>query len=83
MIVEQRKRYTLYCIQHKDQFGRLFHRTKLKASWAGKARKELCDISGFNDAIFCHLKRFMLTARSLETCKSVAEIVLEDISKVR
>ena len=83
MIVQQRKRFTLYCIQHKDQFGRLFHRTKLKASWAGKAKKELQDLCGHKDAIFCHLKRFMFTARSLETCKSVGEIVLDDLSHVR
>ncbi|MDP2593513.1 MAG: MYG1 family protein [bacterium] len=45
-------------------------------SWAGKRDKELADISGVADAIFCHNGRFFAVARSKEGATELAKQAL-------
>ncbi|MBN2881386.1 MYG1 family protein [Candidatus Woesearchaeota archaeon] len=43
------------------------------ADWAGKEGSELQEVSGFNDAQFCHMNRFMLKTKTLEGAVDVAK----------
>lgn len=46
------------------------------ASWGGKAGKELAKITGVEDAVFCHNKLFVCSAKSKEGALKLAEIAL-------
>lgn len=46
-------------------------------AWAGKRDKELSDITGVSDAVFCHNKRFMVVAKSKEGALKLAKLALE------
>ncbi len=59
------------------QAPRLFESRKLfPESWAGKRDKELAEITGAPDAVFCHNKRFMVIAKSKEGALKLANIAL-------
>ena len=45
--------------------------------WAGKRGQEFADITGINDAIFCHNARFMCVAKSKEGALKLAQLALE------
>jgi uncharacterized UPF0160 family protein len=45
-------------------------------SWAGKRDKELADVTGISDAIFCHNGRFMVVAKSKESAIKLAQKAL-------
>jgi uncharacterized UPF0160 family protein len=51
-------------------------RKPLPESWGGKADKDLQDISGVSDAIFCHNARFMAAAQTKEGAIKLAKIAL-------
>ena len=53
-------------------------RKDLPATWAGKQRKELQDITGVADAEFCHNGRFIAAAHSKEGALKLAELALAD-----
>ena len=54
------------------------NRKSLPAAWAGKRGKELADISGVPDAVFCHNALFMAVAESREGARKLAEIALDN-----
>ncbi len=47
-------------------------------SWQGLRDKELADITGVSDAIFCHRNGFMCVAKSKDGAIKLAELALED-----
>lgn len=51
-------------------------RQQLPEAWAGKMEKELQDISGIPEALFCHRKRFMGTAKTKEGAIKMAQKAL-------
>ena len=59
----------------KDK-GSFESRKPFPESWAGKMAKELADITGVSDALFCHNKRFLATAVSREGAIKLAELAL-------
>jgi uncharacterized UPF0160 family protein len=52
-------------------------RKPLPSSWAGKRDKELQEITGVEDALFAHRKRFMASAETKEGAIMLAKIALE------
>jgi uncharacterized UPF0160 family protein len=53
------------------------NRKDFPISWAGKRDKELADVTGVSDALFCHNKLFLAVARSKEGALALAKIALE------
>lgn len=60
-----------------DQFS-FESRKNLPLSWAGKSFKELSEITGVPDAIFCHNARFLAVAETQDSILKMAEIALKD-----
>ena len=58
--------------------GSFEDRRPLPASWAGLSDKELQDVSGINDAMFCHNGLFIAGAKSFESTMKMASIALQD-----
>jgi uncharacterized UPF0160 family protein len=57
--------------------GQQFSSKKLlPASWAGKRGKELVEITGISDAVFCHRARFLAIAKTKEGILEMADQVL-------
>jgi len=52
-------------------------RKPLPTSWAGKVDKELQEVTGVPDAIFCHRALFTVVAKSKEGALALAEIALK------
>lgn len=50
----------------------------LPLSWAGKRDDELCAVTGTDDAVFCHVDRFIAGARSLESIMKMAKMALDE-----
>lgn len=50
------------------------NRKSLPATWAGKSSKELAEVTGVADAVFCHNKRFIAAARSKEGALKLATL---------
>lgn len=48
-------------------------RKDMPATWAGKRDKELADITGVSDAIFCHNKLFLAVAKTREGALALAK----------
>lgn len=53
------------------------NRKDLPAAWAGLKQKELQDVSGVPDAVFCHNNLFFLVAKSKEGAIKLAQIAVE------
>lgn len=53
-------------------------RKDLPASWAGKRDDALNQVTGLEDAIFCHPARFLAGAKSKESILKMAELALQD-----
>ena len=53
------------------------NRKDLPKTWAGKSGKELADISGVADALFCHNKLFIAVAGSKEGALALAQIAVD------
>ncbi|HUC96480.1 MAG TPA: MYG1 family protein [Candidatus Saccharimonadales bacterium] len=58
--------------------GSFENRKKLPASWAGKIESELAEVTGVEDAKFCHTKCFMAIAKSKKGCLALAELALDE-----
>ncbi len=56
----------------------LIPRKSLPASWAGKKGKELQEITGVDDADFCHNKLFISGSKSLAGALKMAKLALEN-----
>jgi uncharacterized UPF0160 family protein len=54
------------------------NRKSLPAAWAGKRGKNLAEISGVSDAVFCHNALFMAVANSREGARKLAEFALKN-----
>ncbi len=54
------------------------NRRDLPAAWAGKEGPELADVTGIEDAVFCHIGRFMAVAGSKESALKMARLSLQD-----
>lgn len=57
--------------------GSFDQRKPLPQAWAGLENEELAKVSGVSDATFCHNKRFICAAKSLEGATALANIALE------
>ncbi len=62
----------------RDDSAGFKNRKDFPESWAGKAGKDLVDITGVKDAIFCHNKRFIAVAGSYEGALALAKIAVEN-----
>jgi uncharacterized UPF0160 family protein len=71
----QNDTWTIYTISMNEgsEFER---RLLLPKSWAGKRDKELVEITGVPDAVFCHNGRFIAGAKSKEGAIALAKLAL-------
>ncbi|ABR46691.1 metal-dependent protein hydrolase [Alkaliphilus metalliredigens QYMF] len=53
----------------------------LPKSWVGKEEKELAEVTGVADAVFCHTGRFIAVARRLESIVKMAELAINEEDK--
>ena len=53
-------------------------RIKFPESWAGKRDKDLAEVSGVSDSVFCHNGRFLAVAKSKEGALALAKLALEN-----
>lgn len=61
----------------RDDTHSFKNRKDLPLAWAGKFRKELAEITGVSDALFCHNKRFIAAAGSREGAIALAKLAIE------
>lgn len=54
------------------------NRKDFPKSWAGLTGKELQEVTGVKDAVFCHRNLFLAVARSKEGAIKLAQLALED-----
>ncbi|WP_111636729.1 MYG1 family protein [Marinomonas shanghaiensis] len=59
------------------ELGSFEDRKKLPAPWAGLSDKELQNVTGLNDAMFCHNGLFIAGCESFENTMKMAKIALE------
>lgn len=57
--------------------GTFENRRDLPAAWAGLEDADLVRVTGVDDALFCHSKRFLAVARSREGIERLATLALE------
>lgn len=62
------------------ELGTFANRRDLPASWAGLEGADLARVTGVDDALFCHAKRFLVVARSREGAQRLALLALSDSS---
>jgi uncharacterized UPF0160 family protein len=58
------------------ELGSFVNRRDLPAAWAGLDGPELARLTGVEDAVFCHAKRFLAVARSREGIAALTEQAL-------
>jgi uncharacterized UPF0160 family protein len=58
------------------ELGTFDLRRQLPAEWAGLEGEELVAVTGVEDAVFCHVKRFLVVARSREGIEQLALLAL-------
>ncbi|HTU28718.1 MAG TPA: MYG1 family protein [Solirubrobacteraceae bacterium] len=58
------------------ELGTFDLRRQLPAEWAGLEGDELVAVTGVEDAVFCHVKRFLVVARSREGIEQLARLAL-------
>lgn len=61
----------------RDGVGSFENRKNLPVAWGGKRNKELAEVTGIADAIFCHNRLFVAFAKSKEGAISLAKKALE------
>ena len=54
------------------------NRKDLPQEWAGKRGKELAEITGVSDAVFCHNKKFIVVAGSKDGALALAKLAVEN-----
>lgn len=59
------------------ELGTFENRRNLPAAWAGLENADLAGVTGVDDALFCHSKRFLAVARSREGARRLAALALE------
>jgi uncharacterized UPF0160 family protein len=60
------------------ELGSFANRRDLPASWAGLQDGDLTAVTGVDDAVFCHAKRFLAVARSRAGIDRLAELALAE-----
>jgi uncharacterized UPF0160 family protein len=60
------------------ELGSFENRRDLPADWAGRQGDDLVAVTGVADALFCHVKRFLVVARSHEGIEQLARLALAD-----
>jgi uncharacterized UPF0160 family protein len=60
------------------ELGTFENRRDLPAEWAGRENADLVEVTGVDDALFCHGKRFLAVARSREGAQRLAAMALAD-----
>jgi uncharacterized UPF0160 family protein len=60
------------------ELGTFELRRQLPADWAGLEGDELVAVTGVEDAVFCHAKRFLVVARSRAGIEQLARLALDD-----
>ena len=60
------------------ELGSFEDRKPLPKAWAGLSDKELQDVSGINDAMFCHNGLFIASTQSFESTMKMASIALQE-----
>jgi uncharacterized UPF0160 family protein len=60
------------------ELGTFANRRDLPEAWAGLEGEALQAVSGVQDAVFCHVKRFLAVARSREGALELARLALQD-----
>jgi uncharacterized UPF0160 family protein len=60
------------------ELGTFDNRRDLPAEWAGLEDDDLARVTGVDDSLFCHSKRFLAVARSREGAERLAALALED-----
>lgn len=58
--------------------GSFENKKSLPASWGGLSDSELQDVTGINDAMFCHNGLFIAGAESFESVMEMASLALSD-----
>jgi uncharacterized UPF0160 family protein len=58
------------------ELGTFENRLDLPAEWAGLENEDLAKVTGVEDALFCHVKRFLTVARSREGAERLAALAL-------
>jgi len=72
VIYRNKGRYTVQTVRDRDGKTKKY----LPKKWAGKEDKELSDITGVEDAIFCHTGRFIAVAGSFEGIIRMTELAI-------
>ena len=60
------------------ELGTFENRLDLPAAWGGLEQKELAELTGVDDALFCHAKRFLAVATSHEGIEALAALALAE-----
>jgi uncharacterized UPF0160 family protein len=58
------------------ELGSFENRRDLPAAWAGREGDDLVAVTGVPDALFCHVKRFLVVASSHEGIEALARLAL-------
>ena len=58
--------------------GTFENRLDLPEAWAGLEHGDLARVTGVDDALFCHAKRFLVVAKSGEGAKRLAALALDE-----
>jgi uncharacterized UPF0160 family protein len=59
------------------ELGTFELKLELPAEWAGLEGEDLATVTGVDDAVFCHVKRFLVVARSREGIERLAQLALD------
>jgi uncharacterized UPF0160 family protein len=76
VILPKRQGYGLEAVPR--ELGSFENREDLPAAWAGLEGDDLVAVTGVEDAVFCHVKRFLAVARSHAGIKRLAALALAD-----
>lgn len=63
------------------ELGTFENRRDLPAAWAGLEHADLAKVTGVEDALFCHAKRFLAVARTREGVEQLAALAVRRPSK--
>jgi uncharacterized UPF0160 family protein len=72
VVYPNKDKYAMQTVKDKD--GRT--KKPLPKAWAGKENEELSNITGVEDAIFCHTGRFIAVAGSFEGIMKMTELAI-------
>lgn len=62
----------------RDSLSSFENRKSLPKAWAGKVDKELAQITGVPEAVFCHNQRFVAVAKTKEGAVKLAQLAVEN-----